>query len=458
MGQILSRIVSLMTTIMGQMLSRIESLAAMFHAVITSKVSGAINTIIHSIIRALNILIPFATPGNSLVYDLTHFLVVVIILYYAPVVHRWIRSAKAPIDHAPDPIQRIVNGQRLATAQRLTPVTAQNTTTGITTATANAQGATAIQRAVAMADHGVNPTPGLPVTDSNVATAADRSMAAQPIAVDLQDTPQEGARRRSAWDIIIEEDLRRRAALAAASGNMSDSEDSTARMRAYTESESSAAAAQRAELEAAPAAVREAAPATAPAARPVGAKKAKSLARKEQRRAYNEFIREEAERKRREDEKDQEEREKVAEEERAVRRQIHLALQNKERADRELKRALELEAKVKEDKDRVAVIKLVTRSLDEGNPVDVAEVAEAIDHSVQWVIQQLRFEGVLSHKDSSSTIVTRNGMIVRIGKDQIKEMYKRIARDLDNGAFGDDFAPLEAMGHVLADIVTRDNI
>nr|POF24040.1 hypothetical protein CFP56_54976 [Quercus suber]POF24054.1 hypothetical protein CFP56_54990 [Quercus suber] len=112
-----------------------------------------------------------------------------------------------------------------------------------------------------------------------------------------------------------------------------------------------------------------------PTVRDVGAKKAKSMARRDQRRAYHEFQRSQGEAQR----------------------------------ARDAEGAAERDAALAAEKERRRVV--------------AAEVGG--DADADWVERLLHGTGILGKKGGMMTIVTGKGWVVQVGEDDMREVYKR---------------------------------
>ncbi|KAK5011917.1 hypothetical protein LTR39_004403, partial [Cryomyces antarcticus] len=125
------------------------------------------------------------------------------------------------------------------------------------------------------------------------------------------------------------------------------------------DSEDAVAAGAEAEAEAFPPGPANHAPAHRPdsSARAIGAKKAKSLARKDQRRAYHEFMRSQGEAQRAQEAVDAEEREAAIYEEKRRRAVAEQALEAERRREREARREAEREEREEEVRVQKGVLR-----------------------------------------------------------------------------------------------------
>lgn len=166
-------------------------------------------------------------------------------------------------------------------------------------------------------------------------------------------------------------------------------------------------------------------PRATPANRTIGAKKAKSLARKDQRRAYHEFHRQEAELRRLQDQEGREEREAAAQLERQRRKEIEESIIKKEREEREArKREMERDAEDEiERRDRVVWI--VRDVVGRHGAVDLVDVAWKEGKDKEWVEKLVRASGVLEkmQREGVRLMITKDGWLVRIDGSIMEKAY-----------------------------------
>lgn len=169
--------------------------------------------------------------------------------------------------------------------------------------------------------------------------------------------------------------------------------------------------------------------------RNIGAKKAKSLARKDQRRAYHEFMRSQGAAQRERDAEGAAEREAAlaAEQERRKAKEREV----------ELRKANEREAKrIRDEAEREAMSKRVELVLDvvreelevrsRCNLFWVAQMAgEEVD--VEWVEKILKTSGMIGRKGDTMTMITEMGWAVRVTAADMAELYHAaLSQDLGN--------------------------
>jgi hypothetical protein len=173
-------------------------------------------------------------------------------------------------------------------------------------------------------------------------------------------------------------------------------------------------------------------PRPTPQNRAVGAKKAKSLARKDQRRAYHEFHRQEAELRRLQEAEGAEEREAALAAEKARRAKIEAEIAERERAEREeRKREVERE-QAEEAERRERVVQTVRQSVEDTGCVNLVDVAWAEGKDRVWVERLVRASGLLSQlqRDGAHAMITSQAWLVRVDAQLMQRAYT------EAGAFG----------------------
>lgn len=167
--------------------------------------------------------------------------------------------------------------------------------------------------------------------------------------------------------------------------------------------------------------------------RVIGAKKAKSLARRDQRRAYHEFHRSQAEQRKLADEAGREEREAALAQEKARRAEVEslLAEEKRERLawEREQKRK---EAEEEHQRRERVVEKVKERILLKG-AVDLVDAAIEEGKDKVWVERLVRASGMLSQteKGGGKFMITGEGWLVKIDAELMQKAYEEAA------SFGD---------------------
>lgn len=193
-------------------------------------------------------------------------------------------------------------------------------------------------------------------------------------------------------------------------------------------------------------------PRAPPTHRTVGTKKAKSLARKDQQRAYNEWLRQEAEIRRRQEDEGREEREAALALERERRAAAEEVIRAKEREEREaLKREREREAE-EEAERRERVVSYVRRKIEEEGCVDLVDAAWKEGKDRTWVERLVRASGLLAQlqTEGSRVILTGRDWLVKIDEQVIAKAYAEAER------FGQDHGGklgFEDFGNILEKVV-----
>ncbi|EUC45637.1 hypothetical protein COCMIDRAFT_94921 [Bipolaris oryzae ATCC 44560] len=195
-------------------------------------------------------------------------------------------------------------------------------------------------------------------------------------------------------------------------------------------------------------------PARAPTHRTVGTKKAKSLARRDQQRAYNEWLRQEAEIRRRQEDEGREEREAALALERERRAAAEEVIRAKEREEREaLKREREREAK-EEAERRERVVGYVRGRIEEVGCVDLVEAAWKEGKDRVWVERLVRASGLLGQltTEGKSVMLTARDWLVRIDQTIVDKAYAEAERfGLEHGGK----VGFEEFGSILENVVLQ---
>lgn len=162
-----------------------------------------------------------------------------------------------------------------------------------------------------------------------------------------------------------------------------------------------------------------------PNERNVGAKKAKSLAKKDQRRAYNEFMRSQGEAQRAKDAEGAAEREAVLAAEKQRRLAAEAALETKKAKEREQKREAERREREEEFRRRDTAVSLVRDALEERQMCDLFKVAEQVGGDVddEWVERVLNASGLLGTKGNVLTMITSTGWAIRVSGTDVNRLY-----------------------------------
>lgn len=164
--------------------------------------------------------------------------------------------------------------------------------------------------------------------------------------------------------------------------------------------------------------------------RTVGAKKAKSLARKDQRRAYHEFMRSQGEAQRARDAEGAGERDAVLAEERARRAAAVAEVEARRSKEREAKREREVFALREEMARRERAVGLVRASMRARGVCDVSAVAEEVGGGADrvWVEKLVRASGLLkeSRYEGSVVMLTELGWVVEVAREDMAAVYAAV--------------------------------
>lgn len=180
-------------------------------------------------------------------------------------------------------------------------------------------------------------------------------------------------------------------------------------------------------------------PRPTPANRAIGAKKAKSLARKDQRRAYHEFHRQEAELRRLQEAEGRDEREAALATEKARRAAAEAEIREAERKEREEVKAQREKEAEEEQGRRERVVEFVRDQLESRGALNLAEAAYAEGKDYIWVERLVRASGILSQgMVGEKVLVTSGGWLVRVDRDLMEMAYKEAeeAGDKTEGKIG----------------------
>jgi hypothetical protein len=189
--------------------------------------------------------------------------------------------------------------------------------------------------------------------------------------------------------------------------------------------------------------------------RNVGAKKAKALARKDQKRAYNEFMRSQGDAQRAKDAEGAAEREAALAAERERRRATEVALETRRTKEREQKRDAERREREEEFRRRDLVVKLVREALEENSMCDLFKVARQVggDADEEWVEKIMNASGLLGTRDGVMTMVTSMGWAVKLRGGDVQKMYQN-AMDGDAES-ADGSVSYESLGGMLEAVLNE---
>lgn len=261
--------------------------------------------------------------------------------------------------------------------------------------------------------------------NEHIRPAAERNAAAAGAAPAL---PNDGAEQFEDGDFVDDDD--EEAELAAA-----EEEEALAAFEADADPAAAAAAA----------AAQQQRRAAAAATRQVGAKKARSLARRDQRRAYHEFVRTQGEAQRAREREGAEEREAELFEEKRRRAVAEAAVEERARREREERRERERRAREEEGRVQREALKVVREGLEGRGAVGVEEVlrrvgrngAEGGDEGREWLERLLRAGGVVGRgrgADGCVRLVTTGGWVVRVRESDMQDAWRRAAAQVKSDA------------------------
>ncbi|KAI9810089.1 MAG: hypothetical protein M1827_006700 [Pycnora praestabilis] len=198
--------------------------------------------------------------------------------------------------------------------------------------------------------------------------------------------------------------------------------------------------------------------------RDIGKKKAASIARRDQKRAYHEFQRQQGEAQRARDREIEAALEAELYEEKRRRAVLEMELEEKRRAEREQRREKERRSREEEVKRRKGAVEDVRRGVEERGWVDLAVVARGMGGGAdrEWVERLVRAEGMVGRevKDGVVTMVTGAGFVVRLTEEDLREVYQRAAMDGDGDRHGhgheqDGYVSWEKLSALLEVVVRR---
>lgn len=201
-------------------------------------------------------------------------------------------------------------------------------------------------------------------------------------------------------------------------------------------------------------------PSGIPGARNVGKKKAKSLARKDQRRAYHEFMRSQGDAQRARNHEIEAAQEQEVIQEKEQRAAIAAKLDRAHRAAREKRKEEEAKKWQDEIARRKDAVKQVRESMQSQSWADLGAVARRVGGGVDtaWVEKICRAEGIMRETGHHKTVtmITKTGFMVQVGEDHMKEACRRAAEMKGNGK-DDGTASWAQLGAALEDVVRRQS-
>lgn len=165
-------------------------------------------------------------------------------------------------------------------------------------------------------------------------------------------------------------------------------------------------------------------PRATPQNRAIGAKKAKSLARKDQRRAYHEFHRQEAELRRIQEAEGAAERNATLAAEKERRQEAERLIQERNRQERLAKKELEEKEALEERMRREKAVRIVKEKLEREGVVNLVDVAWEHGKDLLWIERLVRASGGLKEEEGVYTMITDKGWAVRLDTQIMRQVYK----------------------------------
>jgi hypothetical protein len=176
-------------------------------------------------------------------------------------------------------------------------------------------------------------------------------------------------------------------------------------------------------------------PRPAPTNRTIGAKKAKSIARRDQRRAYHEFHRSQAEERRLMEEQGRSEREAALTLEKQRRAEEERKIGEKQRVEREKRKDDERREQDDERERRERTVSRVRAEVEEKGAVDLVGVAWEEGKDRVWVERLVKASGMVGQMEKervgSRVLITDEGWMVRVDAELMERAYA------DAVAYGD---------------------
>jgi hypothetical protein len=166
-------------------------------------------------------------------------------------------------------------------------------------------------------------------------------------------------------------------------------------------------------------------PRPTPANRVVGTKKAKSLARRDQRRAYHEFHRSQAEQRKREEAEGKEERDAALAAEKARRAEVERKIAEKKRVEVERRKEEERREQEEERQRRERVVEEVRWVVEDRGAVDLVDTAWVEGKDKEWIERLIRASGMMAQmeKEGQRVMITENGWMVRLDAELLQKAY-----------------------------------
>lgn len=163
--------------------------------------------------------------------------------------------------------------------------------------------------------------------------------------------------------------------------------------------------------------------------RVVGAKKAKSLARRDQRRAYHEFHRSQAEQRRLAEEAGREEREAALAAEKARRADAEMLIAEEKRERQAWEREQKKREAEEEHQRRERVVEKVKQEIVRKGAVDLVDAAIEEGKDKVWIERLVRASGIMNQMEKSGEriMITGEGWLVRLDAELMRTAYEEAA-------------------------------
>jgi hypothetical protein len=187
--------------------------------------------------------------------------------------------------------------------------------------------------------------------------------------------------------------------------------------------------------------------------RNVGTKKAKSLARKDQRRAYHEFMRSQGDAQRARDADGASEREKAQAAEKERRKAAEMALETKKTKEREQQRRKDEAERQEEIRRRELALQIVRDELQVQKACSLWRVAIQIGDEVdkEWVEQVLQTSNVIGRQGDAFIMITSTGWVVKVTAADMELAYKKAVAENLGG--NDGMIDNEALAGIVESVI-----
>jgi hypothetical protein len=166
--------------------------------------------------------------------------------------------------------------------------------------------------------------------------------------------------------------------------------------------------------------------------RAVGAKKAKSIARRNQIRAYHEFMREQSNMQRAVEASTEKQRAKEIAAEQHRRAKVEAEIYEREQRERAARKERETQKRTEEAEAIRNALTIIAEGLRANGMVELAAVVEQVDRDVPWGESIVKQEGILGLNMKSGkrvlTLLTGRGWIVKIDEETMNEFYQQVAK------------------------------